>query len=28
MTRAKKNLHVLSSGRESLFFNELKYILE
>jgi len=27
MTRAKNNLHVLSSGKESLFFNELKYIL-
>ncbi len=27
MTRARSNLHVLSSGKESLFFNELKYIL-
>lgn len=25
MTRAKKNLHILTSGRESLFFNEVKY---
>ncbi|MDW7667238.1 MAG: ATP-dependent helicase, partial [Bacillota bacterium] len=27
MTRARESLHVLSSGKESLFFNELKYIL-
>jgi len=27
MTRARNNLHILSSAKESLFFNELKYIL-
>jgi len=27
MTRAKKNLHIITSRRESLFFNEVKYFI-